>query len=394
MKNHLKRQFSLLTRVAIYLLGAIVISAGMAVIAPDASAQNLTVLYSFKGCGDGFLPWGELVRDQAGNLYGTTAGNGKCSLGTVFEITPAGTEVILHNFTGIPDATDPKSRLLKVGNNLYGTAQGGGAGPGGVVFKVTTGGQETAVYNFLGNSDGARPAAGLIRDKSGNFYGTTFYGGTSDFGTVYELDASGHESVLYKFTNGPDGSAPQSRLILDSAGNLYGTTSSGGNCFNCGAVFKLTPSPAGATITVLHSFAGGSDGAQPLGGLVRDSAGNLFGTTFYGGSSGLGTVFKIDTAGNKTTLHDFTGSEGAYPQGDLLLHGGTLYGVSYQGGTSLVGTVYKMDKSGHPTVLHNFTGADGAYPLAGVIWGSDGNLYGTTGGGGASNNGTVFRLVP
>jgi uncharacterized repeat protein (TIGR03803 family) len=285
--------------------------------------------------------------------------------------------------------------LLKLGNNLYGTAQAGGSSAGGIVFKVTTAGQETAFYDFaLGSPDGAHPAAGLIRDGSGNFYGSTFYGGNSDYGTVFELDATGHETVLYKFTNGQDGSGPLSRVLRDSAGNLYGTTSSGGNCFNCGAVFKLTPSPTRMTVTVLHSFAGGNDGAHPLGGLVRDSAGNLFGTTYYGGTSGLGTVFKIDAAGNKTTLHKFTGSEGAYPQGDLLLHGGNLYGTAYQGGTSLVVTLYKMDKSGHTMVLHNFTGGDGGYPLAGVIWGSDGNLYGTTGGGGSSNDGTVFRLVP
>jgi uncharacterized repeat protein (TIGR03803 family) len=293
--------------------------------------------------------------------------------------------------------------------NLYGTTFAGGSyvcsGGCGTVFKLTPSGTETVLYRFTGG-DGANPTAGLIADASGNLYGTTELGGGANgcsggCGTVFKLTPSGTETVLYRFTGGSDGASPFAALIADGAGNLYGTTFFGGASGH-GTVFKLTPS---GTETVLYSFTGGSDGANPLAGLIADAAGNIYGMTNNGGAGSFGTVFKLIPSGNLAVLHSFSGgSDGAFPGlGSLIADAaGNLYGMTVEGGGSGCGaigcgTVFKLTPSGTETVLYRFTGgSDGAFPHAGLIAGliadAAGHLYGTTNGSG-SGNGTVFEIA-
>jgi len=269
-----------------------------------------TVLYSFSGYpADGVYPQAGLVRDAAGNLFGTTqyGGPGSCQIngftegcGTVFMLSNTGVETVLHGFvSGTTDGQLPIARLLlDAAGNLYGTTCHGGTQGNGTVFKVTPGGTETVMYSFAGTPDGSCPLAGLIL-HAGIFYGTTYQGGASNYGTVFKLTKAGQETVLYSFSAlHQDGHYPQAALIRDSSGNLYGTTLGGGietkYCHvienGCGVIFKL--SSAGKE-TVLHRFAGYPiEGASPISDLLRDSLGNLYGTTDIGGTAEAGTVFE------------------------------------------------------------------------------------------------------
>jgi uncharacterized repeat protein (TIGR03803 family) len=226
---------------------------------PTAQSQTYTVLHRFTGA-DGHNPSedGHLIRDSAGNLYGTTSGGGASGLGVVFKLNKTG-ETVLHSFTGGADGGTPYAGLTRdSAGNLYGTTYGGGASGGGVVFKVDTTGTETVLYNFTRKPGGTNPYASLIQDSVGNLYGTTYYGGASIWGVVFKLDTTGTETVLYSFTGGADGAEPYAGLLRDSAGNLYGTTVFGG-ASNWGVVFKLNKTGE----TVLHSFTGGADGGAP-----------------------------------------------------------------------------------------------------------------------------------
>jgi len=267
----------------------------------------------------------------------------------------------------------------------------------------------SVLYSFAGYPDGANPEAGLVMDTAGNLYGTTNSGGSFlfgpfpflgpfpyDGGTVFKVDPSGSETVLHSFApNGGDGAIPYAGLVMDTAGNLYGTTESGGSSGN-GTVFKVDPS---GSETVLYSFTNsGGDGAYPFAGLLMDTAGNLYGTTTQGGSSNNGTVFKVDSSGSETVLYSFTnsGGDGQSPEAGLIMDAaGNLYGTAHGGGSFGNGIVFKVDPSGSETVLHGFTGSggDGADPEAGLIMDKAGNLYGTTAFGGSSDNGTVFKLT-
>jgi uncharacterized repeat protein (TIGR03803 family) len=298
----------------------------------SSSVGNETVLYSFTGTnGDGAQPTAGLIMDSAGNLYGTTQFGGVTSCfsdrippgcGTVFKLDPSGNETVLHSFTGTNgDGANPAASLIMdSAGNLYGTTQLGGITSGncpnsgtnttapppvgcGTVFKLDPSEHETVLYSFtLTNGDGAQPVAGLIMDSAGNLYGTTPYGGVTSSsclvfvtgppippgcGTVFKLDPSGHETLLHSFTgtNG-DGAQPVAGLIMDSAGNLYGTVAA-----SAGTVFRLEPS---GHETVLHSFTGSPDGEDPEAGVIMDTAGNLYGTTYGGGSAGDGTVFRLE----------------------------------------------------------------------------------------------------
>jgi uncharacterized repeat protein (TIGR03803 family) len=309
----------------------------------------------------------------------------------VFKVDTTGAETVLYSFTGGADGSGPSAGLIRnSAGNLYGTTSDGGTSGRGVVFKLDTTGTETVLYSFTGEADGGYPSAGLIQDSAGNLYGTTEYGGASNDGVVFKVDTSGTETVLHSFRGG-DGATPFAGLIRDSAGDLYGTTYVGG-ASGLGVVFKLNKTGE----TVLYSFTGG-DGAYPGAGLFRDSAGILYGTTLYGALD-FGEVFMLDTTGAETVLHSFTGgTDGAYPYA-VLIQGsaGNLYGTTYLGGTSNnAGVVFKLDTTGTETVLYSFTGGtDGGEPLAGVIQDSAGNLYGTTSGGGIDNHGVVFKLQP
>jgi uncharacterized repeat protein (TIGR03803 family) len=383
---------------------------------PAAEAQTYTVLYKFLGGqNDGAGPgYGTLIGDSAGNLYGTTEGGGASGAGVVFKLDKTG-ETVLYSFKASPtDGGMPMAGLIRdSAGNLYGTTTAGGASDQGTVFKLDPIGTETVLYSFTGGGDGGRPYAGLIQDSAGNLYGTTTTGGVSGgcdgpgCGVVFKLDTTGTETVLHAFTGRADGGNPRAGLILDSAGNLYGTTAWGGvpGCHGtgCGLIFKLDTT---GTETVLHDFTG-ADGAMPYAGLILDSAGNLYGTTVHGGAWNEGVVFKLDTTGTETVVHSFNGgsaggSDGATPYAGLIRDpAGNLYGTTESGGGSSgcngfgCGAVFKLDTTGTETVLYSFTEeADGANPLAGLSQDPAGNLYGTASEGGTSNDGVVFKLQP
>jgi len=358
-----------------------------------AMAQTLTVLHSFSGNPDGSTPYGGFARDSSGNLYGTTAQGGTSNLGTVFKTTSTGTTTVLHNFTGNPDGSTPYGALvIDSSGNLYGTTIQGGTSNSGTVFKTTSTGTTTVLHSFAGNPDGSNPYGGLALDSSGNLYGTTVIGGSSNTGTVFKTTSTGTTTVLHTFTGNPDGSRPFGNLVRDSSGNLYGTTTQGGTS-NLGTVFKTTST---GTTTVLHSFLGNPDGSTPYyDGLVRDSSGNLYGTTIQGGSHNLGTVFKTTSTGTTTVLHSFAGNpDGSTPYAGLVADSsGNLYGTTVNGGTSNIGTVFKTTSTGTTTVLHSLKGnPDGSLPYGSLIIDSTGTLYGPTTQGGTSNLGTVFKL--
>jgi len=397
-------------------LALMVVLGRVLVMTPSAEAHadtTFTLLYSFQGASDGANPYDGVVLDAAGNLYGTTKYGGypcipSVGCGTVFKLDTTGTKAVLYAFRGQPlDGNYPQARLLRdAAGNLYGTTIYGGSSRCrdlgcGTVFKADTSGNETVLYKFTGRPGGRYPSANLVRDAAGNLYGTTSEGGGADLGTVFKLDRTGKETVLHSFTGGADGTYPIAGLLRDPAGNLYGTTTSGGASacnppYGCGTVFKLDTT--GVKI-VLYSFTGVPDGYYPAANLVRDAAGNLYGTTAQGGASecnppyGCGTVFKVDTSGNETVLYRFTGPpDGRYPGALLRDATGNLYGTTGYGGVRDKGTVFKLDTTGNETVLHSFTARDGQQPTAGLVMDAAGNLYGTTIVGGDFRLGTVFKL--
>lgn len=331
---------------------------------------NETVVHEFNGgFGGNHSCCSSLQRDRLGNLSGTTWAGGisaNCigsdfsGCGVVFTLDPTGNDDGVYTFGGPPDGSHPGSLITDSSGNRYGVAWSGGNQDAGglcalsgcgVIWKLDSKGNETILHKFSGDADGFVPTS-LIRDAAGNFYGTTGDGGNfvglcSDFGCglVFKLGASGNETVLYRFS-GKDGYFPNPGLIRDSAGNLYGTTEGGGNTggscavyvYGCGVVFKLDRL---GNETVLHKFSGGSDGARPMWGVVRDSAGNLYGTTTYGGR-GSGVVFKLDPSGKETVLHAFSAMDGQSPTAGLLLYKGVLYGTTSRGGTHGDGVIFKL----------------------------------------------------
>lgn len=373
-----------------------------------ARAQTFSVLYAFTGGSDGAYPMGNLIRDELGNLYGTTqaGGDSACNgnnsgCGTVFKVDLTGKETTLYSFTWTGgDGAYPYAGLARDSQgNLYGTTVEGGSYGCGTVFRVEQPGKETVLHNFSGKgNDGCQPSASLVRDATGNLYGTTWGNGSSG-GTVFMLDKAGKETVLHTFI----GAALPADLVRDKRGNLYGVTLDGGANHD-GAVFKLSSS---GDVTLLHTFTGssthGPDGVWPDAGLVRDREGNLYGTTFFGGAYGFGTVFKVDTTGKEIVLHSFSGTgDGASPSADLVLDSrGNLYGTTFYGGAYGFGTVFKVHKTGKETVLYSFVAnGDGICPWAGLVRDAKGNLYGTTSfdyiqsDGSVSGYGTVFKLTP
>jgi uncharacterized repeat protein (TIGR03803 family) len=389
---------------------------------PVAQAQTYSVVHSFRGEPDGADPQASLIQDPAGNLYGTTSEGGKTNAGSVFTLNTSGNESVLHSFTqNRHDGSFPEARLAISGTGeLYGTTYEGGPADAGAVFQMSRSGSEKVIYSFLGGDDGAALAANVIRDTEGNLYGTTRYGGDlscdngNGCGMVFKLDPTGQLTVLYRFTGGSDGAEPLGGLLRDNANNLYGTTLYGGDvtaCTStppgCGVVFKVDQY---GNESVLHSFTGGTDGGGPMAGLVWDTiGGNLFGTTASGGANLLGNVFKMDTSGNETVLYNFKGgSDGAYPYASLIRDSaGNLVGTTNQGGRpgcsgykAGCGVVFKINSSGHESILYKFKGAgDGGFPVAAVLQDSKGNIYGTASAGGNFKSceagcGVVFKITP
>lgn len=383
--------FRLFAHTSILLLGC---GLAAAVSVPSAGASGYRTLYAFKGGSDGASPWGITVQ-AAGYRYGATSGGGANGKGTVYEIRSTGAETVLHAFAGGSDGTSPDAPpITDRHGDLYGTTYYGGTSNAGTVYKVV-GGTESVLYSFSGGSDGANPVASLIMDKAGNLYGATPYGGTNGLGVVFELTPEGVETVLHTFDN-TDGAFPYASLIRDKAGNLYGTAS-GGGANGQGAVFKLAPD---GTETVLYSFAGGSDGTIPNSSLTFDKAGNLYGTTYEGGTgscaSGCGTVFKLAPDGSETVVHSFAGGtgDGAYPYAGVTLDAaGNLYSTAYEGGADGLGIVFQLTPGGTETLLHSFSGgSDGANPNSNLMANRRGVLFGTAATGGANGDGTVFRI--
>ena len=401
-----------------------------------AQGQTFKVIHEFNRA-NGAYPQANLIQDSNGNLYGTASYGGVTNYyGDVFLLAPSGKETVLHSFAGSDGAVPYFGSLIRdAGGNMYGTTSSGGdlmcqasGSKGcGAVFKLAPDGKETVLYSFVGGRGGYVPFRGLLLDAKGILYGTTSVGGTYDQGgTVFSVDSiTGKHTVLYNFNGPPDGQYPEAGLVQDAKGNLYGTTAFGGtvnsNCGNqgCGTVFELKPGGKGGwTESILYSFTGGTDGYAPEQ-LIRDSAGNLYGTTNIGGGSscyngvGCGTVFKL-SPGQKggwieTVLYKFTGfpgKDGAYPYGVLALDSaGNLYGTTAMGGGSAAcspsgvtvgcGTVFKIDPHGKETVLHRFALTDGANPYAGLVRDAkSGALYGVTSSGGGPGQGVAFKLVP
>lgn len=327
-------------------LGASVSMAAAMLIAfapATAEAAKVRVLYSLKGPTDGASPEAALYMDAQGNLYGTNevGGSDACfnsGCGTVFKLSPDGKETTLHVFTGDDGAYPIAELTADTKGNLYGTTNSGGANIAGTVFKVTPRGKTTIIYNFTGGADGGDPNAGLVADGSGNFYGTTTGGGANGFGTVFKITPRGKEKVIYSFAGGSDGVEPIGTLLRDSAGNFYGIATNGGiDCdgsgFGCGIVFKLTPK---GKETVLYRFEGGDHGADPAAGLVMDDSGTLYGTTNNGGDPNCdcGVVFKLTAKGKQKPLHVFTGgSDGGNARSRLVMDAaGNFYGTTANGG--------------------------------------------------------------
>ena len=368
-----------------------------------------------------------LILDSQGNLYGVAESGGTRGAGVVYELSPitggGWTETVLYNFKGgTEDGASPHATLIAdSAGNLYGTTVSGGLTGKtcrtgcGTVFKLTPASghwQESVLHRFTGGAGGAVPYAGVTMDSAGNLYGATLDGGAAGGGAVYRLTpgfAGWEQSVLYSFQGRPDGSAPYPTPVLDAAGNLYGTTNAGG-AHNLGIVYMLAPQSDGTwTEHVLHTFAGGADGANPLAGVILDRRGNLYGTTSYGGTSNCGIAFALapNQAGGwaEHLLHTFLGVtayDGENPNGLVFDAHGNLYGTTTGGGIDNPGTIFKMTRNPggawQETVLYSFTGGnDGAYPSSGVVLDPAGNIYGTTLWGGPSGDttgGVAFQFTP
>jgi len=338
-------------------------------------AQTLTVMHNFGvKAGDGNIPYASLVMDSSGNLYSTTLSGGAHNVGAVYRLSPDG----------------------------------------------SGGWNETTIYSFTGGADGGSPHAALVFDSSGNLYSTTIKGGLTSTtcnnsapgkgcGVVFKLSPTAQgewtETVLYTFTGASDGGCPYSGLVWDSAGNLYGTATVGGSA-NHGVVFKLNSNGTAWTETVLHSFAGKNDGSTPYAGVVFDPQGNLYGTTYGGGSAGLGVVYRlapqVSGSWKEALLHTFQGQsagDGAEPFAEVVLDKhGNIFGATSAGGSFNYGAVFELTRSNGfaRTLLHSFSfgNGDGTFPN-GVIFDRAGNLFGTTQGAGFNDgNGTIFKLTP
>jgi uncharacterized repeat protein (TIGR03803 family) len=425
MRRTLARQVTLM----LFWLGLVVLQ-----VLP-AYAQTFTAIHNFAGPPDGGVPYTSLLYVNGAlddvnfvpvsTFFGTTyvGGTGNCTFeglpegcGVVFAITGE-KESVLYSFQGEPDGAFPIGDLVRdVSGNLYGTTGAGGSYNYGTVFRIS-GKKETVLYSFKGAPDGNGPTGAVVQDVAGNFYGTTYAGGTNpangdpvDAGTVFKLDVNQKETVLYSFCSRAlcaDGANPQAGVIMDTEGNLYGTTVAGGDT-DSGTVFKLDPR-SGAE-TVLYSFCPDPscvDGESPQAGVVMDARGNLYGTT-TGGGTGQGVIFKLDSSGEEAVLYTFCSAEpscgGDFPIAGLIMDAReNLYGTASAGGDDGGGTVFELDTSGAFSILHTFSEFPGLLePIGGLVMDAEGNLYGTAAQGGPGNCnqaafsgcGAVFKLKP
>ena len=361
---------------------------------PPARAQVFTQFYNFSGA-DGAYPWDALVQSSDGNFYGNTFGGGSSGMGTVFRVTPEAGLRTLHSFGGADGANPVGTVLAAADGSLYGTASYGGANEAGTIFRIAPDGTFTKLHDFTG-ADGNDPESGLVEDRRGNLYGTTALGGKYGSGSVFVFSARGRLKTLYNFcqeSGCSDGAHPYASLLRTVTGDLFGTTYDGGSSAY-GTIFKITPQGQFSTV---HSFSG-TDGSHPVSGLIEGTDGNYYGTTISG-FYGAGTIFRITPSGTLTTLANLSGSQGAKPYAPLVqASDGFFYGTTVAGGSHSYGSIYRVSSAGTLTPLYDFCAqsdcTDGSYPEAAMIQGADGNLYGTTNGGGAYASGEIFRFSP
>lgn len=382
------------------------------------AAQTFKVFHAFT-FHDGSFPNGDLIRDSAGNFYGTTQFGGSSNRGLVFKLDPKGNETILYTFTGGADGGIPIGRVIRDrGGNLYGiTSVGGDATCScGTVFELMTGGSLKVLHNFKGGKDGVQNEGqaelGLVM-VNGALYGSASFGGVSGCdgslgcGVLFRVTQSDKETVLHRFTGQADGAFPQD-LICDQAGNVYGATGGSYMHGSAGTLFKLDTT---GKLTTLYTLPGGANGVSPRWRLLRNAKGAFHGVTQFGGyttncaisSDGCGVVFTVDASAKERVLHAFgkQASGGEEPSGGLLDVAGNFYGVTLYGGTvnstctSGCGVVYRVNDSGKFAVLYRFTGgADGALPIGSLTEDASGNLYGATVQGGSGNDGVIYRITP
>lgn len=377
-----------------------------------AHAQTFTVLHAFTGKGDGKGPEARLVQGSDGALYGTADG-GSFDMGSIFKLDRSGNETVVRSYWGgdgfAPgDSTSDQEGIIYGVTAYGGTPEGGGWDYGsGTVFKLDKTGKYTILHRFNGESEGAGPEGPLLQGTKGNLYGITSFGGDlrcgsyfQGCGVIFKLDTTGKESVLFTF-EASDGIEYPGPVIQDNANNLYGTAAP---INQAGLIFKVDSS---GKVTVLYTFPeGGADGYGPIGPLVRDAGGNLYGVATSGGEYDCGLVFKLDPAGKETVLHQFDeqAGDGCWPGAGLMRDtAGNFYGTTIQGGSGGYGTVFKLDPSGNETILHSFAGGGGgAYPLAVLFLDTAGNFYGTASAGGDTSCnrrayvpgcGIVFKLT-
>ena len=416
-------------------------------------AGLFTPIHAFDGA-DGSCPCSAVVRGADGSFYGTTYSGGAVNAGVIFRVTSDGAFTLVQSLPGGPEAAPPRpavfqglanpkaSVILGTDGALYGTTSAGGTADLGAVIKIDRSGAVTPLYSFTGKGDGGQPTTALVQAADGNFYGgtgfgqqpsvgtnvlfkitpggtftrlhildlmsegqipsaliqatdgdlygTTRFGGHAGLGTVFRMTTSGDFTTLHVFTGGADGAGSVAALVEATDGNFYGTTAEGG-VWGLGTVFKMTP--AGG-VTILHAFAGGSDGSFPNAAVIQGRDGNLYGTTTLGGTHGSGTVFKLSTTGSAfTILHSFNYTDGGYPYAPLLqLPDGTFSGTTTYGGPSQVGTIFRMTSTGALTVVHRFSGMNGGRPFGGLVRAPDGKYFGATFDGGPAGMGVVFQI--
>lgn len=361
---------------------------------PSAAATELRL---FTGANDGAFPYAGLISGKDGNLYGTASGGSGHYAGSIFRMSLSGLFTVLYSFAGDPGGMGPEARLLQGTNgNFYGTTYEGGTNGLGTLFKMTAASAVSELYSFTGGADGEYPQTGLTQGPDGNFYGTTEEGGANAYGSVYQMNPSGVVTPFYGFTGGADGGYPLADLVAGRDGKLYGTTAAAG-ANGYGTVFSLTTNGALTTLAAFNY----TNGAYPEAGLIQGLDGNFYGTTLEGGLYGFGTVFQLTTNGLLTTLHSFNNADGSGPAADLAVGSdGNFYGTCSSGGTGGQGTAFEITTNGALTTLVWFDGVNGASPLSALVQAGNGSFYGTTAFGGTGYNpsagggyGTIFRLT-
>jgi len=350
-----------------------------------AGGQTFRTIGTFSGANGANPDYAPLVQGTDGNYYGTTQKGGTYGFGTVFYVTPSGTLHTLHSFDSTDGAYPNAGLLLGTDENFYGTTVG--VNGDSTVFKITREG----TLHTLASLGEVYCEAGLVQGTDGSLYGTTGIGGAYNLGMIFRITTEGALTTLHSFDGG-DGENPGAPLVQATDGNFYGTTSSGGS-YGSGTAFKMS---ASGVVTTLHNF-DFTDGASPAG-MMQATNGEFYGTTLAGGANNDGTIFKMTSSGTITMLHSFDSTDGSLPKdAPLQATDGNLYGTTSEGGVGQTcgggcGTIFRLTPGGTVTTLHSFNSVDGFRPSAGLLQATSGSFYGTTFGGGAYYDGTLFGL--